>query len=216
MKRRLTAVSAVLVVSASLLGVFGSGVAGALAPAATGSVVCSVSGKGTFTPTLTLAGSATPLHIAFGATATGGCFSAAQAPNSAGLLTPVTITGVSITGIGTMVPLSTGLLANKCAVFKGSDTIGVIKVHYSWISVPAIAPTTVTYTGGTAHIVSGSPLDNIVLPATSGTTWAGTGSFTPSVHPLVGLRTNVSSTCAAGWGPYPTFLINPGSLIALP
>ncbi len=216
MNRKWMAVSVALVASASLFVVINSGVASALAPSATGSVVCNVTGKGSFTPGLTLAGSATPVHISFGAATTSGCFSAAVAPNSAGSLSPVTITGVSITGAGTMVPLSTGLLANKCAVFKSSDTIGVIKVHYNWVSVPAIAPTTVTYTGGTAHIVSGTPLDNIVLPATSGTTWAGTGSFTPSVHPLVGLKTNIVSACAAGWGPYVPFTINTGSLIALP
>jgi len=216
MNRKWIAVSAALVVSASLFVAIDAGLAGAVTPAATGSVVCNVTGKGSFSPGLTLAGSATPLHISFGAVTTSGCFSAAVAPNSAGSLSPVTITGVSVTGAGTMVPLGTGLLANKCAVFKASDTIGVIKVHYNWISVPAIAPTTVTYTGGTAHIVSGTPLDKIVLPATSGTSWVGTGSFTPSVHPLVGLKTNIASTCAAGWGPYVPFTINAGSLIALP
>ena len=216
MKRKLLAVSAALLVCGSLLVVIDSGVAGAVAPSATGSVVCNVTGKGSFTPGLTLAGSTTPVHISFGAATTSGCFSAAVASNSTGSLSPVTITGVSVTGTGTLVPLSSSLLANKCAVFKASDTIGVIKVHYTWISVPAIAPTTVTYTGGTAHIVSGTPLDKIVLPATSGTTWAGTGSFTPSVHPLVGLKTNIASTCAAGWGPYVPFTINTGSLIALP
>ncbi len=120
-----------------------------------------------------------------------------------------------MTATGSLVPLSLAS-PNKCSVFKGSDTIGAIKVKYVWASVPAIAPTVVTFTGGTTHIVAGAPFDKIVLPAATGTTEVGTGSFTPSVHPLVGLKTNIASACVAGWGPYPTFTFGVGSVIALP
>jgi len=216
MKRTLLTLSALLVLSATLFTVVGTGVAEA-APVASGSVACTVTGKGAFTPALTLTGGSSSLGINFGAVSptSGGCFSSATAPNSAGLTVPVTITAVSITGTGSLVPIGSGS-PNKCAVFRAADTIGVIKVKYTWTSTPAIAPTVLTFTGGTTHIVSGATLDNIVLPAATGTTEVTTGSFAPAVHPLVGLKTSIAAPCAAGWGPYPAFTINTGSLITLP
>ncbi len=76
MKRKLLASLAILVLSATLFTVVDAGVAGA-APIASGSVVCNITGKGTFTPKLTLAGGATALAIAFGGGTTSGCFASA-------------------------------------------------------------------------------------------------------------------------------------------
>ena len=210
MLRKLLGMSAVLVLASTAFALAEPGVSGAAPPPASGTVGCKITGKGSFAPKLTLAGSHTTVKIKFTATATGGCGAQAGAGGAV-----VNITGVTITGKGVLTSLAPGN-ANSCVNFTTADTIGTVKVKYSWVSTPAIAPTVVTYTGGTAPIVSGSPVDTIRFPAPTGTTVAGTGSFTPSVNPVVNLATNIASTCGAGWGPYPAFTITSGSYITLP
>jgi hypothetical protein len=210
MLRRLLGLSAVLVLASTAFALVDPGVSGAATPVATGTVGCKITGSGKFGPKLTLAGSTTTVKIKFTATSTGGCGAQARIPGAL-----VTISGVSIQGKGTLTSLAPGN-ANSCANFTAADTVGVVKVKFTWASVPTIAPTVVTYTGGTAPIVSGTPLDTIRFPAPTGTTFVGTGSFTPSVNPVVNLATNIASTCGAGWGPYPAFTITPGSYITLP
>jgi len=63
-------------------------------------------------------------------------------------------------------------------------------------------------------VVSGGPLDTITLPAI-GTAVSGTGSFGASVAPNI-MLTNITSTCAAGWGPFSTHAIQSGTIISLP
>jgi hypothetical protein len=210
MLRKLLGTAAVLVLASSALALAQPGVSGATPPPASGTVGCKISGSGKFAPKLTVPGSHPTVKIKFTATATGGCGGQAGAGGAV-----VNITGVTIKGVGVLTSLAPGN-ANSCANFTTADTIGTVKVKFSWVSSPAIAPTVVTYTGGTAPIVSGTPLATIRFPAAAGTTVAGTGSFTPSVNPVVNLATSIASPCAAGWGPYPAFTITAGSYITLP
>ena len=215
MKRKLLALSAVAVLSATMFGVVDTGVAGAASPAATGNIGCKIAGGGTFSPTLTIPGNSTGVKINF--KAKGGCSGNVKAPNSAGALGPVTVSSVAISGTGYFKKAGPGF-ANKCSNFQSNDKIGVITVTYNWTSVPAIAPTTVTFTGGTASFVSPifplSPFDKIRLPG-PGSLKVTTGSFAPAVAPVVVLDTNVKKTCSAGWS-YPTFTVVAGSYILLP
>jgi len=216
MKRKLLALCAVAVLSAAIFAVVDTGVAGAASPAATGTIGCKITGAGTFSPKLTIPGSSTGVKINF--KAKGGCSGNVKAPNSAGALGPVTVSSVAISGTGYFKKQGAGF-ANKCSNFQSSDKIGVITVTYNWTSVPAIAPTTVTFTGGTASIVSpiipASLFDKIKLPGPAGTLKVTTGSFAPAVAPVVVLDTNVKKTCSAGWS-YPAFTVVPGSYITLP
>jgi hypothetical protein len=222
MIRKLSASSAAVIVAATLFTLFDAGVSGAMpAQAATGTVTCQIHGKGKFSPKLTLAGVATTaVKIKFHGVSGNsmglpGCSAVASVTNTAGTTTPVTITNVKVKGSGFIQPTSAGN-ANACSVFTSSDSVGVVKVKFIWTSSPPIAPTTLTFTGGTAPIVSGSPMDTITFPAPAGTTTTGTGSFTPPVTPLVSLATNIVSTCGPGWGPYPSFTFGTGSTISLP
>lgn len=211
MKRKVLALSAIVVLAATLFTAADSGVAGAAPPAATGSVGCKITGSGRFSPTLTLAGSATTDTTVF--TASGACSASATIPGTT--IVP-SITAVSIVAKGTFKKVGAGF-ANKCSAVQLSDRIGVIKVTYNWTSVPAIAPTVVTFTGGTASLFSPytATLDKIRLPDPSGTTKVTTGSFAPAVAPVVLLDTNILRTCTATWS-YAAFTIKPGSFITLP
>ena len=211
----MTGVALALLVSLS--AVVGEGVGSAAPPpSATGSVACKITGTGNFSPKLTFAGvSTTAVKFKFNAASptSGGCGGAAGIPNSAGSLTPVTITAVTVRAIGYLTGPAN---ANSCSVFSSTDTIGVIKVKYIWAAAPPIAPTIVTYTGGTSAIVSGAITDTISLPAV-GTVLTGSGSFNPPTAAPISLLTNiVSPPCLSGGGPYPNFTINVGSTIALP
>ena len=86
-------------------------------------------------------------------------------------------------------------------------------VTFTWGSVPAIAPTVITYSSG-GPVVSGSPTDVITLP--SGATMTATGSFSTPGTGTVTLLTNIVSACSSGWGPYPTFSFGPASTVSLP
>ncbi|HEY5109928.1 MAG TPA: hypothetical protein VII96_10010 [Acidimicrobiales bacterium] len=216
MLRKLFGMGAVVVLATTAVAVATPGVSGAAAPAAVGSVTCAVTGVGKFSPKLTLPGTVgvTAEKYSFKEVSptSGGCSGSASVSNSAGSLTPVTILGVKIKGTGFLIPPSG--LANACSVFNLADSIGSLTVKYTWSASPPIAPTIVTYTGGTAPVVSGSPLDTITLPAT-GTAVSGTGSFGASFASNI-MLTNIPSVCAAGWGPFPSHTIGVGSSISLP
>jgi hypothetical protein len=216
MLRKLVGMGAAVVLGTTLLAAVTPGVGGAAAPPATGTVSCQVTGIGKFSPKLTLPGLTGVTAIKYKFTevspTSGGCTGTASVSNSAGALTPVTIIGVKIKGTGYLAP-PTGI-ANSCSVFNLADSIGSLTVHYTWASSPPIAPTIVTYTGGLAPIVSGSPLDTITLPAI-GTGVTGTGSFGASVAANT-MLTNIPSLCSSGWGPFPTHTIGIGSSISLP
>ena len=216
MRRTFFVVTAVAVLSTTVFGVVDAGVAGAAGPAASGTIGCKVTGSGTFSPKLTLSGSSTAVKINF--KAKGGCSGTVTAPNSAGALGPVTVASVSISGTGYFKKSGAGF-ANKCSAVQSSDKIGVITVTYNWTSSPSIAPTVVTFTGGTPSlftpIIATSMFDKIKLPDPSGTVAATTGSFAPAVAPVVVLDTNVKKTCGAGWS-YLAFNVVPGSYVNLP
>ncbi len=205
--------STTIVLSVALFGVLGSGVSGAAPLPAHGTVSCTDAGTGAFMPKLTLPGSSRGLAIKFHGAGTS-CTSSATTVSSTGVVTPVTITGVAIKGVGKLMSLNTGF-ANACATFDSFDTIAAVKVKFVWTATPAIAPTVITYVGGTSNIVSGAITDNITFPAT-GTTETGSGSFTPPVNPTVILATNISAPCVPGWGPYHIFTFGAGSSISLP
>ena len=124
MKLRNLALGTALAVSATGALVAVPGVAGAVPPSAQGTVNCPVTGAGGFGPKLTAAGVATAAvkwHF-LGATPTSGtCTASAGVPNSAGFLSPVTITGVKVKGVGY---LSGPLNANSCPVFSARTSPG--------------------------------------------------------------------------------------------
>jgi hypothetical protein len=185
------------------------------APVATGTATCPiVSGSGTLHPGLTLAGSSGKVKIKFKATLgpvpVAGCSSTAVRPT--GL--PVTITGGTLKGSGVLdaPPASVAApTANSCANFDGPDVVGTIKAKVHWNAAPAIAPSKVTYTGGTPA-VSGAPTDTISLPA-PGTSTVKAGSLaTPPLPDSITLVTNIPSTCAANSPPVRTFTITGGDV----
>jgi hypothetical protein len=214
MHRKLLGIGAAFVLLMTTVTIVGEGVsAAAPPPSATGSVSCKITGTGKFGPKLTATGVATTaVKFKFnGASPTAnGCTSSAGVPNSAGFLTPVTITSVVVKGTGS---LSGPANANSCAVFTSADAVGVVQVKFFWGASPAIAPTTITYSAG-LPLVSGSPLDTITLP--SGATMTATGSFSTPGTGTVTLLTNIVSACSSTWGPYPTFTFGAGSTVVLP
>ncbi len=213
MHRKLLGISAVFVLLMTTVTVVGEGVSGAAAPSASGSVSCKITGTGKFSPKLTATGvNTTGVKFRFlGASPTsGGCTSSAGVPNSAGTVTPVTINTVAVKGVGFLAGPAN---ANACAIFSSADAVGSVTVRFNWGSVPAIAPTFITYSAG-GPVVSGSPNDTITLP--SGATMTATGSFSTPGTGTVTLLTNIVSTCSATWGPYPTFTFGVGSNVVLP
>ena len=208
------ALSAITVMSATLFTVAAAGNAGAVGPPATGTIGCKITGGGTFSPGLNNVGSSAAVKINF--KATGNCGGNVKAPNSAGVIVPVAVSSVAISGTGYFVKVGPGF-ANKCSAVQISDRIGVISVTYNWTSVPAIAPTVVKFTGGTASLFSPytATLDKIKLPDPAGTTMVTTGSFAPAASPVVLLDTNILRTCSSTWS-YVAFTIKPGSYVTLP
>ncbi len=181
-------------------------------PKAVGSVGCKVSGAGKFAPKLTPAGTAvTILKTVFTGSSTGGCGGSAGIPNTAGTLTPVTITGAAFKGVGYY---NGAPHPDSCPSFTTADVVGIIKVKIVWSSVPAIAPTVLTFTSGSSPVVSGSPTDTITLP--SGATITATGSFSLPLPPaVISQLTNIVSTCSLTWGPYATYTFGPGSFLTV-
>jgi hypothetical protein len=184
------------------------------APVATGTATCPIiSGSGTLHPGLTAAGSPGGVKITFKATLgpvpVAGCSSTAVL--ATGL--PVSITGGTLKGSGSfngppgILPIS----GNSCASFDGPDILSTIKAKVHWNAAPAIAPSKVTYTGGTPA-VSGAPTDTISLPA-PGTSTVKAGSLaTPPLPDSIKLVTNIPSVCAPTAPPVKTFTITGGSV----
>ena len=133
----------------------GTGTAFAMPLPANGAANCSITGSGTFLPHLTAAGSSVAEAIKFHGT-TGTC-STSTVVTTAG--TPVTITGMTVKGVGKLVDPSTGSFANSCTGFNTQDRIAKLKLKVTWTSVPAIAPTKVTYVNGT--VPPGYPLGTV-------------------------------------------------------
>lgn len=183
------------------------------APVATGTASCPiVSGAGTLSPGLTGTGNAPAVKITFhallGPMSTAGCSGSAFLPS--GL--PVVIMGGKLKGTGYFTAPSTTTHANSCVNFDGPDVLGTIKAKVVWTASHPIAPSVVTYTGGTPA-VSGSPTDTILLPAV-GTTTVKTGSFTvPALPDSIKMVTNIPATCPAVVSPgITTFTISGGSV----
>jgi hypothetical protein len=191
-----------------VLTLVGSGVAWA-APVASGTATCPVqSGSGTLSPGLTAAGQPGGVKITFkaklGPSSTAGCSGSATLPS--GL--PVVINKGTLTGSGFFNGPGSAS-GNSCVNFDGPDILGTIKATVHWVASHPIAPSHVSYTGGTPA-VSGSPTDTISLPAT-GTTTAKTGSLAlPPLPDSITLVTNIPSTCLASSPPFTHFTITGG------
>ncbi len=186
----------------------GTGTAFAMPLPANGAANCSITGSGTFLPHLTAAGSSVAEAIKFHGT-TGTCSTSAVVTTAG---TPVTITGMTVKGVGKLVDPSTGSFANSCTGFNTQDTIAKLKLKVTWTSVPAIAPTKVTYVNGTVPLVTPSGLfDDVSAP--SGATTTIVGSFATSPSALLSLITNVVNACSSTWGPYAGFTFGTGSYL---
>ncbi len=205
MRRLLLCVTGVFLLTATVTLV-GTGVASAMPLPAYGTANCAISGTGTFHPHLTAAGSSLGETIKFVGTSSSCTGSAAV--STAG--TPVTITGMTIKGVGKLIDSTTGTFANSCTGFNTQDVIRAMKVKVVWAATPAIRPTTITYVSGTIPLVSPSGLfDEISAP--SGATTTITGSFASSPAALLTLITNVVNACSSTWGPYAGFTFGAGS-----
>jgi hypothetical protein len=118
----------------------------------------------------------------------------------------VSITGVTLTGSGFWNHPAGGS-GSSCPSLP-SDLLGTVKVKYAWTSVPAIANTTVTTTGGVPWIPNG-PLFDVDLPS-GAVISSSTGSFSPVAIQAITRHTNIASVCAAGGGRSHTFVITGG------
>ncbi len=205
MRRLLLCVVGVTVLAAAMtFASTGTAFAGPLR--ATGSANCSITGSGTLHPHLTAVGSGGGEAIKFTGT-TGSC-TTVGVQNTAGV--PVTITGMTVKGVGKLINPSTGSFANSCNGFNTQDEIAAMKLKVVWAAVPAIKPTVVSYVHGTIPLVSPSGLfDEISAPA--GATTTITGSFFTSPLALLTLITNILNTCSSTWGPYSAFTFGAGS-----
>ncbi len=205
MRRLLLCFSAVALLAAALTFVdTGTAFAGPLP--AYGTANCSITGTGTFHPHLTAAGSSFGETMKFMG-ATGSCVTG-PIVNSAGV--GVTITGMTVKGVGKLINTSTGTYANSCSGFNTQDTIRAMKLKVVWAATPAIKNTTVVYSNGTIPLVSPSGLDD-EISAPSGATTTITGSFSTSPAALLTLITNVVNACSSTWGPYAAFTFGSGS-----
>jgi len=204
MRRLLFCFATVAVLAAALTFVdTGTAFAGPLP--AYGTANCSITGTGTFHPHLTATGSSFGETMKFMG-ATGSCVTG-PVVNSAGV--GVTITGMTVKGVGKLVNPSTATYANSCAGFN-TDVIRGLKLKVVWTATPAIKNTTVVYVNGTSPLVSPSGLfDEVSAPA--GATTTITGSFATSPAALLTLITNVLNTCSSTWGPYAAFTFGSGS-----
>ena len=210
MLRKLLGLSAVLVLASTVFALVDPGVSGAATPVATGTVGCKITGSGKFGPKLTLAGSTTTVRIRFTATSTGGCGAQARIPGAL-----VTISGVSIQGKGTLTSLSPGN-ANSCASFTAADTIGVVKVKFTWASVPDLRPHGRDLHGGDGTDRLGHAARHDPLPRPDGHHLRRHRLLHAVGEPGGRSGDQHRRQCGAGWGPYPGFTITPGSYITLP
>ncbi len=189
----------------SVAGVFAlPGSSGAARPArvspaaitAAGTVTCKVAGSGTFSPKLTLAGTPGGDKFQFKVKSTK-CKGSVTGGGAV-----INVTGATLTVTGYWNP------TNSCAGLP-TDTQGTTNWKFTWVSTPAIAPTTVTTTGGVPWVPSG-PVDKFTFPA-GGTIGASAGSFAPVTPLTSSFRTSISSACSSGWGPYPTTAVTAGN-----
>lgn len=199
-RKLLGSIALVGLLATGLSTAVGTSVAGATKPPAVGTVGCKVTGTGKFSPKLTLAGSAGGVKFSFKLKSSD-CSASATAGG-----VPVSITGVKVTASGFW-NLPSGGPGSSCASLT-ADLLGTVKAKYVWTASPAIAPTTVTTSGGVPWIPSGTLFD-FVLPS-GATITSSTGSFAPVSSQVMNLQTNIASACAAGWGPYHTFTISGG------
>jgi hypothetical protein len=212
MFRKMLGVSAVFLLSVTLVTVVDSAVVSAMPnPPASGTLQCNISGNGKFAPKLTAAGLAvTAVKTKFKGVGSG-CTGTATTTNSAGTTSPVTIPNVKIKGAGYIQPTGPGN-ANACAVFTASDGVGMIKVKITYPgAAPAIAPTVVTYSVGGPYVSNNAGSDRLSLP--SGATTTITGSFATASNAQITLDTLIVNLCSSTWGPYSTFTFGPTSLL---
>jgi hypothetical protein len=212
MFRKMLGVSAVILLSTTLLTVVDSAVVSAMPnPPASGTLLCNISGNGRFAPKLTASGIAvTAVKTKFKGVGSG-CTGSATTTNSAGTTSPVTIPNVKIKAAGYIQPTGPGN-ANACAVFTASDGVGVItaKITYPGAS-PAIAPTIVRYSVGGPYVSNNAGSDRLSLP--SGAATIITGSFATASNALIVLDTLIVNACSSTWGPYPTFTFGVTSVL---
>ena len=202
MGRRLSGVSVVVLLVATTLSVTSNvGVAWAAKPDASGTVTCKVTGSGTFSPKLTLAGSPGGVKFTFTAKASK-CKSNATIPGAI-----ATITGATVTASGYW--NGSGPSGSSCASLP-TDTLGTVNAKYVWTSAPPIANTNIATSGGVPWLASGPSFKfDVTLIGASIT--SSSGSFSPATSETFDLKTNIANPCGAGWGPYPTFNITGGS-----
>jgi hypothetical protein len=166
--RRLLVLLGSLSILSSLVVFVGGGTASAM-PLGVGFGSCKFSaGKGTFSPKLTPAGSAsvTAVKIKFNVSLSKDCGSVVTSP-SGDTINALT----SVVGSGTY---NAGAFANKCGNFETIDT-ATVKVKTTWHAVPtAIAPSVSTYTALAGTVAAGPPVV-ITLNGPPGS--AVTGSF---------------------------------------
>lgn len=175
-------------------------------PDAHGNVGCKVTGSGTFSPKLTHAGSPGGVKYTFKAVSK-------DCGGSVHLVTglPVSITGVTIQASGFWNP-TVGPTGSSCASLP-NDKVGSLSMKFTWTSAPAIAPTTLTITGGKPWVASGTVFD-YKFPHLGGAIGAPAGSFAPPTALSYTWFTNIVNPCGLAWGPYPTFVI-PGGFFNL-
>ncbi len=171
-------------------------------PDAHGKVGCKVTGSGTFSPKLTHAGSPGGVKYTFKATSKD-CSSAARLVSGQ----PVQITGVTIQANGFWNP-TVGPTGSSCASLP-NDKVGSLTMTFTWTSVPAVAPTNVTITGGKPWVATGTVFD-YKFPHLGGVIGASGGSFAPPTALSYTWFTNIVNPCTPTWGPYPTFVITGG------
>ncbi len=188
-----------MLLAAMLSVTVGTGASWAGPPSAVGTVGCKVVGTMKFHPKLTFVGTPGGDKFTIKATSTG-CSSNATVGTVV-----VHITGATVTASGYWNhPI--GGSGNSCPNLS-SDLLGIVNYKYTWTSVPAIAPTKITTSGGVPW--SAGPVFNFVLPSGASIT-ASTGSFSPVVSQVINLTTTMPGICAAGWGPFATTAVTSG------
>ena len=154
-------------------------------PNARGTATCKiVTGSGTVSPGLSIAGGLSGMKINFTASFSSPvalfCNSAVTFPAG------VKVLGGSLTGSGYYLPVAPQTRASSCANFHGTDMVGSITVTITWLtSGGPIANTVVTYTG-LRNTVTGTPTDTITLrhpPAPGAAAKAGSFSIPPAGAP---------------------------------
>lgn len=194
---------AILVVAVSILMLSMSATSSwASVPDAHGKVGCNVTGSGVFHPMLTRTGSPGGVKYTFKATSRD-CFSSAHLANNK----VVGIAGVTIQASGFW-NNAVGESGSSCASLP-NDKVGSLSMTFTWAASIAIAPTTLTITGGKPWVATGTIFD-YRFPNLGGAIIGSAGSFAPPAALSYVLSTNIANPCGLAWGPYPTFTITGG------